>query len=65
MPTRPRHDESLPFLDHGLLGITVAIDGSEKTSFKHAEYFIALGMTFPMVDVNRSSASVAHRHRPA
>jgi hypothetical protein len=52
MPACLRHDKSLPLLDHGFFGRIVVIDGSEKTSFKHTEYFIALGMVFPMVGVH-------------
>jgi hypothetical protein len=53
MPTLPRHDESLPSLDHGVFGRTVAIDGGEEAPFEHAEYFVARGMAFPVIGVNR------------
>jgi hypothetical protein len=53
MPTLPWDDESLPLLDHGIFDRTVAIDAREETPFEHAKYFIACGMAFPVIGMNR------------
>ena len=53
MPALPRHDEGVPWLDHGVFGRTAVIDGDQEASFENAEDFVARGMAFPVVGMDR------------
>jgi len=63
MPGRLREDDRLAFLDLGLLGRAVRLDGGEQPALEYAEDLVAAGMALPVVGVERGVVGEVEDHQ--